>query len=290
MSGCLCSPGLLADEFEVAPRANVLCDSLPMNENRPTGETRLMGTFQKMKRFDPDGDYFALTLGANRRGRPFWSAQTHWVGWSERHPGWEVRAASLMDPAGMTEAWTQMGQGWVSVHDDISLVMYLRIGGNAIVEKSFAESRLPSAIAPGECMHDGAVEAGGFGFVGTGQLPDDAVERRAPTRKLRMQVLKRDNYRCVVCGRRAADHTDLEIHVHHLVPWRMHGPTAEENLVTLCGTCHKGLEPDFEPALRELAGLPGRSKALDFDNSEFSAEVERYREFVAQALSEGRNP
>ncbi|MFD9156779.1 HNH endonuclease [Streptomyces goshikiensis] len=76
-----------------------------------------------------------------------------------------------------------------------------------------------------------------------------------------MQVLKRDGYRCVVCGRRASDHTDVELHVHHLVPWRMAGPTAEENLVTLCGTCHKCLGPDFEPTLRELAGLPGPAGA-----------------------------
>ncbi|WP_241777643.1 HNH endonuclease signature motif containing protein [Streptomyces sp. CT34] len=261
-----------------------------MGEKWSTDETGLTQTLQQMKRYAPDGDYFALTLGVNRRGRPFWSAQTHWVAWSERHPGWEIRAASLIDPAGMARAWTEMGQGWVSVHDDTSLAMYLRIGGNALVEKGLAESRLPEAIAPRECMRDGAVEVGGFGFVGTGKLPDEAVKRRAPTRKLRMQVLKRDNYRCVVCGRRATDHTDLEIHVHHLVPWRMHGPTAEENLVTLCGTCHKGLDPDFEPSLRELAGLPGRSKILDVDNSEFYAEVERYREFVGRALSGAPEP
>lgn len=256
-----------------------------MDEDRSTGEAGLVQTLLAMKRFVPEGDYYALTLGANRRGRPFWSAQTHWVGWSERHPGWELRAASLMDPEGMARAWTAVGQGWVSVHDDISLSIYLRIGGNALVEKEIAETRLCDVIAPSECMHDGAIEVGGFGFVDTQSLPDEAVERRAPTRKLRMQVLKRDNYRCVVCGRKATDHIDLELHVHHLVPWRMYGPTAEENLVTLCGTCHKGLAPDFEPALRELAGLPGRSDILDMDNSEFNAEVARYRGFVSDALS-----
>lgn len=262
------------------------CDSHLMDEERSAGEAGLEKTFQQMKRFAPDGDYYALTLGVNRRGRPFWSAQTHWVGQSERHPGWEIRAASLMDPTGMTRAWTELGQGWVAVHDDTSLAMYLRIGGNALVEKGLADVRLPEVVGPSECMHDGAIEVGGFGFFGTGHLPDESVTRRAPTRKLRMQVLKRDSYRCVVCGRKATDHTDLEIHVHHLVPWRMHGPTAEENLVTLCGTCHKGLDPDFEPSLRELAGLPGKSEPLDMDNSEFNAEVDRYREFVARAISE----
>ncbi|WP_406135918.1 HNH endonuclease [Streptomyces albidoflavus] len=257
-----------------------------MEEQRTAAEAGLEMTFRQMKRFAPDGDYYALTLGANRRGRLFWSAQTHWVAYSERHPGWEIRAASLMDPTAMTHTWSVLGRDWVAVHDDTSLAMYLRIGGNALVDKELADTRLPEVVGPSECMHDGAIEAGGFGFFGTGHLPDESVTRRAPTRKLRMQVLKRDGYRCVVCGRRATDHTDLEIHVHHLVPWRMHGPTAGENLVTLCGTCHKGLDPDFEPSLRELAGLPGKSEPLDTDNAEFNEEVSRYREIVARAISE----
>ena len=49
----------------------------------------------------------------------------------------------------------------------------------------------------------------------------------------------------------------------------MHGPTAEDNLVTLCGTCHQGLDPDFEPLLRELAQLPGRTRIHDRDGTEF---------------------
>jgi hypothetical protein len=98
-----------------------------------------------------------------------------------------------------------------------------------------------------------------------------------------MRVLKRDGYRCVVCGRRPGDHVDLELHVHHVIPWRMHGPTAENNLVTLCGTCHKGLDPDFEPLLRELAQLPGRTRIHDRDGTEFRADVSRYREWAASA-------
>ena len=126
---------------------------------------------------------------------------------------------------------------------------------------------------------------GGFGFVVTGHLPDSAIQRRAPYRKLRMTVLKRDGYRCVVCGRRPTDYTDLELHVHHLIPWRMHGPTAEENLVTLCGACHIGLDPDFEPSLRELAKLPGSARILDPDNVEHKANISRYREWVARVRS-----
>ena len=63
----------------------------------------------------------------------------------------------------------------------------------------------------------------------------------------------------------------------------MHGPTTENNLVTLCGTCHKGLDPDFEPLLRELAQLPGRTRIHDRDGTEFRADVSRYRGWAASA-------
>lgn len=256
-----------------------------MADEQEAARTRLLQTLRKMKTFAPEGDYYALTLGANRRGHAYWGRQTHWVGFSERNPRWEIRAASLVAPEAVTSAWSEMGQGWVSVHDDAALAVYLRLGGNALVTKQVAEDRLPDVIAPSECMHDGSIAVGGFGFLGTKHLPDEAVERRAPSRKLRMEVLKRDGFRCVVCGRRARDHTDIELHVHHLVPWRMAGPTAEENLVTLCGTCHKGLDPDFEPTLRELAGLPGPAAGLDMDNSEFNEEVARYREHAKELLT-----
>jgi hypothetical protein len=58
------------------------------------------------------------------------------------------------------------------------------------------------------------------------------------------------------------------------------------NLVTLYGTCHKGLDPDFEPSLRELARLPGSTIILDSDSSEFRADVVRYREFIARSTSD----
>lgn len=238
-----------------------------------------------MRSWDPQASYYALTLAADRRGNPFWSRISHWVGHSERNLNWEIRAASLVHPGRMAKAWTALGQGWVSVHDDVSLSIYLRIGGHALTEKAITELRLPSVVAPWECVHDGGVEVGGGGFITTGHLPDSAVQRRAPDRKLRMRVLKRDGYRCVVCGRRPGDYTDLELHVHHVIPWRMHGPTAEENLVTLCGACHKGLDPDYEPSLRELAGLPGRAVPLDLDGAEFEADVARYRGWVTRNSS-----
>jgi 5-methylcytosine-specific restriction endonuclease McrA len=50
---------------------------------------------------------------------------------------------------------------------------------------------------------------------------------------LRQQVLRRDNWRCQSCGAMS----NLEVHHRE---FRSHsGPDSEENLITLCGDCHR---------------------------------------------------
>ncbi len=58
----------------------------------------------------------------------------------------------------------------------------------------------------------------------------------------RMQwfVLKRDNFRCVACGRSPAKDPNVELHVDHIKPWSKGGETVLENLQTLCATCNLG--------------------------------------------------
>jgi 5-methylcytosine-specific restriction endonuclease McrA len=49
---------------------------------------------------------------------------------------------------------------------------------------------------------------------------------------LRQQVLRRDGWRCQLCG------TMSNLEVHHR-EFRSHsGQDSEENLITLCGRCH----------------------------------------------------
>ncbi len=238
-----------------------------------------------MRRFDSSGDYYALTLTANRRDGITVSYQTQWVGWSKRREGWEIRQASLVNPTMVTYAWTAIGHEWVAVHDLGQLAIFFQLGGHAIVEKTCMERWLPELLQPGECVHDGASQAGGTGFLSTAHLPDDAATRRAPTRKLRMQVLTRDGYRCVICGRSPKNNVDIELEVHHVIPWHMGCPTAEEHLATLCGTCHDGLDPHYEPKIRELAGLPAPAQP-GLRSQEFFEEVRRYRSLASTRSEE----
>ena len=55
---------------------------------------------------------------------------------------------------------------------------------------------------------------------------------------LRYDVLKRDNFRCTICGRTAAD--GIKLHVDHIMPIAKGGKTEMNNLRTLCNQCNSG--------------------------------------------------
>ena len=114
------------------------------------------------------------------------------------------------------------------------------------------------------------VSVGPFGFMGRGMF-DETAFRRAPTPKIRMQVLKRDDRRCRICGRRPDDNSDLELHIHHIRPWEKGGITDPSNLITLCHTCHKGLMPHADHQLFDYLSKtpddPVQAVAQDFRRS-----------------------
>lgn len=65
-----------------------------------------------------------------------------------------------------------------------------------------------------------------------------ARQRSMMTRKIRVRILERDGYRCVLCGRGAKDGVKLE--VDHKKPVSKGGLTIESNLQTLCRECNRG--------------------------------------------------
>ena len=55
---------------------------------------------------------------------------------------------------------------------------------------------------------------------------------------LRYDVLERDGFRCVICGRSAKD--KLKLHVDHIVPICRGGESTMDNMRTLCEECNLG--------------------------------------------------
>lgn len=69
------------------------------------------------------------------------------------------------------------------------------------------------------------------------KIKKQATKRTIPL-SLRYKVLKRDNSKCVVCGRGIDDNVIL--HVDHKIPYSLGGATTLENLQTLCSECNLG--------------------------------------------------
>ncbi|MDP2816038.1 MAG: HNH endonuclease [Rectinemataceae bacterium] len=68
----------------------------------------------------------------------------------------------------------------------------------------------------------------------------DIPQRRSLPLDVRWQVLKRDNYCCVVCGANPAAHHSVELHIDHIVPVIRGGTNDLSNLRTLCDQCNIG--------------------------------------------------
>jgi 5-methylcytosine-specific restriction endonuclease McrA len=56
----------------------------------------------------------------------------------------------------------------------------------------------------------------------------------------RWAILKRDHYRCVMCGKSPAAHPGLELEVDHIKSVARGGTNDETNLRTLCNPCNQG--------------------------------------------------
>jgi 5-methylcytosine-specific restriction endonuclease McrA len=65
-------------------------------------------------------------------------------------------------------------------------------------------------------------------------------EKRNIPLKLRLDVLKRDKFRCVFCGSSPAIETGVVLHIDHKLAFSKGGKTTIENLQCLCGDCNLG--------------------------------------------------
>lgn len=224
-----------------------------------------------------DARYYALTLSADREGNVIWSSMSKWVGWGSRARR-EMRAPDLVNPRKMGTAWNVVRQPFLVVDDLRSLGLFLKMGGNALVEQSAAQRWLQDTLQPVECAPCLMSEPPRP----LANLPAASLNR-APTKKMRMDVLRRDDFRCQICGRRAADHVDIELHVHHILPYGMGGLTEPYNLITLCHTCHCGLDPHFE--VRLLGMVRGRTSPYEIDIGQIRGYEESVRFYRRLSVS-----
>lgn len=69
-------------------------------------------------------------------------------------------------------------------------------------------------------------------------------QRKLLSSSLRYDILKRDDFKCTICGRGAKD--GVQLHVDHIIPVAKGGKTVPENLRTLCADCNLGKSDKYD--------------------------------------------
>lgn len=72
---------------------------------------------------------------------------------------------------------------------------------------------------------------------------------------VRRTVLERDDYACRFCGIDDDQHREeygRGLHAHHVIPEGDGGEDRPENLITVCGSCHRTLEDTHGRAVAEM--------------------------------------
>jgi hypothetical protein len=136
----------------------------------------------------------------------------------------------------MERVWMQLGHRpsrteWEASKPVISYITYRRhFGGwvNACVR--FIEYKMGSSITD---------ERSDLSLSSAAPSTRNEKKRDIPL-KLRLKVLYRDNYTCVLCGRTPALIQGLTLHIDHKIPFSKGGSTVFENLQTLCADCNIG--------------------------------------------------
>ena len=72
-----------------------------------------------------------------------------------------------------------------------------------------------------------------------------AYERALVTDSMRYDILRRDGFRCQICG--ASQKDGVTLHVDHIVPVSKGGRSVPSNLRTLCERCNMGKSNKYDP-------------------------------------------
>jgi hypothetical protein len=214
------------------------------------------------------------------------------VGYEDEACRIEKRVMSPVYPQRMADFWESFGQPFSVVHDRRDYAQWVFCGGHALISKDQVRKNLPNEMEATPSVREGFLE-----WVDARKLPKDAFQK-APTRKLRMKVLKRDSYRCIICGQRPADDVNVQLNLHHVRPRENGGLTVEKNLISICQTCHQGLDPHFDCNLYSLIEKKSNSDA-DLKSArlrDYLKSVDNYRKSLgafiqsSTAFSSARKP
>lgn len=219
--------------------------------------------------------YYLADLSADVSGQPSLGWNTHWIGYTESRPRREIRKVSRVDPVLAVQSLREFGRPALVVNKPQDFIALMMFGGSGVVAEAVGLFFYPDLLEPMEMARDSS----GLGYVGVKRMPGGKL-KHAPAKRLRMQIIKRDRGRCVICGRSPFEDVTIELHVHHIIPWGRGGLTETENLATLCHTCHGGLDLHDDSFVRER--VQGGEKI----DAGYEAQLTRYQQANRPFLEE----
>jgi len=213
---------------------------------------KILTEVKRLSKIKPllDAKYYQFSLFANEEGKLQYHMISSWAGFTNDKPMREIRQASLVVPETTIKFFRSIKEpiSIINNKDDLQFFIYIS-GGHAIIEKYLVKKYLKQFLEP-----QVYVFTFDQGFINIDSLPKEKLNRAA-RQKLRMKVFVRDKRRCKICGASPANNEHVELHLHHIFPYGMGGLTEENNLITLCNSCHKGLDPHQDLSLFNSIGI-----------------------------------
>ncbi|WP_420619810.1 HNH endonuclease [Candidatus Poriferisocius sp.] len=188
----------------------------------------------------PDISYYAATLFKTGTGEML-GFFSRWAGLSEEYSldkGIELRRAVPVEPEKYSRLWQE--QGWIAVNDDLGVLVFFGVGGNAFIAEDIARKYFAVDLEPHPVASNG-----GVGFRHYDPKSREVTKRRLRPRQKR-RILDSDGYQCKICHKRQSAWPEIELQAHHIRPFSQGGLTIDENLITLCSECHQSLDPHFQ--------------------------------------------
>ena len=106
----------------------------------------------------------------------------------------------------------------------------------------------------------------------SGRVPDEeGDDLMAISKRLRYEILRRDNHACRYCGRAAPD---VKLHIDHVVPQVLGGSDDPSNLVTSCAECNAG-KTSSVPDQHVVADVSGSAAKWSAAMAQAAEEIRR---------------
>ncbi len=156
------------------------------------------------------------------------------------HTKYKYSDKELFDEMG--RLWQLYGQRpsrdeWLASDSQISPGTYeRRFGGWVNACLKFIEYKMGSEILEENLKQNQESEK----LIRKNTKENQTIESRSIPLSIRLQVLNRDNFRCIFCGKSPATDLGTKLHIDHIHPFSKGGKATAENLQTLCQECNLG--------------------------------------------------